>query len=250
MKAIRLLISTLAALATAFTASAATLYLEAGRFDGAQLDTRTTKKLLRDLWLDRANGAGVAFARIVRANDMKTQRILIALAAALVLGVSSPAADKAKVESYRKAAEQGSVLDQTMLGGCYEYGNGVPKDAAEAVQWYRKAAEKGYRPAQILLGFCHKNGEGVATNEVEAVKWFRTAGEQGDRLGQYMLGFCYQYGKGVASNSVEALKWFNLSAAQDFDMAKKTQTEVGNQLKKEQIAEAKKLADEFKPKAP
>lgn len=181
---------------------------------------------------------------------MKIQRSLIALAAALVLGASSPAADKAQVEKYRQAAEKGSIFDQTMLGNCYEFGNGVTRDVNEAVKWYRKAAEQGHKPAQIFLGFCYKNGEGVATNEVEAVQWFRKAGERGDRLGQYMLGFCYQYGKGVPSNSVEALKWFNLSAAQDFDLAKRTQSEVSNQLKKEQIAEAQKLASEFKPKAP
>lgn len=178
---------------------------------------------------------------------MKTPGNIITLAAALLLAIGSEAADKAKVESYREAAGRGSVLGQTMLGSCYEYGNGVAKDSAEAVKWYRKAAERGYQPAQILLGFCYRNGEGVATNEVEAVQWFRKAGEQGDRLGQYMLGFCYQYGKGVASNSVEALKWFNLSAAQDFDLAKKTQSEVGNLLKKEQVAEAQRLAGEFKP---
>jgi len=178
---------------------------------------------------------------------MKTPHPLITLAAALLLAAGSHAADKTTLETYRNAAEQGSVLDQTMLGSCYEYGNGVPKDAAEAVKWYRKAAERGYQPAQILLGFCYQNGHGVATNEAQAVYWFRKAGEQGDRLGQYMVGFCYQYGKGVPSNNVEALKWFNLAAAQDFDLAKKTQSEIGKLLTKEQIAEAERLARQFKP---
>ncbi|MBI5393711.1 MAG: sel1 repeat family protein [Verrucomicrobia bacterium] len=182
---------------------------------------------------------------------MKTPGNLIALAAALLLAVSSQAADKAQVESYRKAAEQGSILDQTRLGTCYEYGNGVTRDATEAVKWYRKAAEQGYNHAQLFLGFCYKNGEGVATNNIEAIKWFRKVGERGDPLGQYMLGFYHQYGKGVPTNNVEALKWFSLSAAQDFDLAKKTQSEVRNLMTKEQIAEAQRLAGEFKPqKAP
>ena len=182
---------------------------------------------------------------------MKILGNLIALAVTLLLAASSQAADKAQVESYRKAAEQGSIFDQTMLGSCYEYGNGVTKDSTEAVKWYRKAAERGDKAAQILLGFCHKNGEGVATNEIEAVKWFRKAAEQGNQSGQYMLGFCYQYGKGVQSNYVEAHKWFNLAADQDYEIAKKTRSEVGQLMTKEQIAEAQRLAREFKPqKAP
>ena len=179
---------------------------------------------------------------------MKTLgNLVVALAAMFLLAVCPQAADKAQVESYRKAAEQGSIFDQTMLGSCYEYGNGVTKDATEAVKWYRKAAEKDSKTAQMLLGFCYKNGEGVATNEVEAIRWFRKAAEHGDQSGQYMLGFCYQYGKGVQSNYVEAHKWFNLAADQDYEIAKRTQSEVGRLMTKEQIAEAQRLAREFKP---
>ena len=178
---------------------------------------------------------------------MKTLRNFIAFTSTLLLVVSSQAADDSQVEKYRKAAEKGSIFDQTMLGSCYEYGKGVTKDEAEAVKWYRKAADQGYNVAQILLGFCYKNGEGVATNEVEAVKWFRKAAERGDQSGQYMLGLSYQYGKGAPSNNVEALKWFNLSAAQDYEIAKRTQSEIGRLMTKEEIAEAQKLANEFKP---
>lgn len=182
---------------------------------------------------------------------MKTLRNLIALTATLLLAVSSQAADKTQVERYRKAAEQGSLSDQTILGSCYEYGNGVVKDAAEAIKWYRKAAEQGDKTAQVLLGFCYKNGEGVATNEIEAVKWFRKAAEHGDQSGQYMLGFCYQYGRGVHTNYVEAHKWLNIAADQDHELAKKTRSEVGQLMTKEQITEAQRLAREFKPqKAP
>ena len=176
---------------------------------------------------------------------MKTLKTLTALAATLLLAVGSPAADKTQVEKYRKAAEQGSIFDQTMLGSCYEYGNGVTKDTAEAVKWYRKAADQNSKVAQILIAFCYKNGEGVETNQVEAVKWFRKAGDQGDQLGQYMLGFAYQYGKGVASNLVEAHKWFSLAVAQDYDLAKKTQSEIRQQMTKEQLAEAERLVKEF-----
>ena len=58
-------------------------------------------------------------------------------------------------------------------------GEGVAKDAAEAVKWYRKAAEQGFAAAQYNLGVCYYSGEGVAKDAAEAVKWFRKAAEQG-----------------------------------------------------------------------
>jgi TPR repeat protein len=197
------------------------------------------------------NATGVAFGTIAGVIEMKILKNLIALAAALLLAIGLQAADKAQVEKYRQAAEKGSVFDQTVLGSCYEYGNGVTKDAVEAMKWYRKAADQGYKTAQVLLGFCYKNGEGVATNQIEAVKWFRKAAEAGDSAGQYMVGFSYQYGKGVDSNRVEAYKWLNLAATQDYEQARRAQSEVGSLLTKEEMAEAQRLVREFKPqKAP
>ena len=47
------------------------------------------------------------------------------------------------ITEYRKAAEQGNVIAQYNLGVCYQYGNGVPKNQAEAINWYKKAAKQG-----------------------------------------------------------------------------------------------------------
>lgn len=48
--------------------------------------------------------------------------------------------------------EQGHAGAQSLLGGLYERGNGVPLDYTRAVKWYRKAAEQGHAPAQLFLG--------------------------------------------------------------------------------------------------
>ena len=61
---------------------------------------------------------------------------------------------------------------------CYDNGQGVAKDDAEAVKWYRKAAEQNDAWAQFNLGYCYANGQGVAKDKVEAVKWYRKAAEQ------------------------------------------------------------------------
>lgn len=41
----------------------------------------------------------------------------------------------------RRKAEAGDAKAQYNLGICYTFGQGVPKDAAEAVKWFRKAAD-------------------------------------------------------------------------------------------------------------
>jgi len=41
---------------------------------------------------------------------------------------------------------------QFNLGMCYANGDGVAKDAEQAVSWYRRAAEAGHTDAQFNLG--------------------------------------------------------------------------------------------------
>ena len=52
---------------------------------------------------------------------------------------------------YRKAAEQGDANAQLWIGYCYENGDGIVKDKAEAIKWYRKAAEQGNQQAILAL---------------------------------------------------------------------------------------------------
>lgn len=90
----------------------------------------------------------------------------------------------------KPAAEKGDAWAQYQLGLCLEYGNGVAKDAKEAVKWYRKAAERESAPAQLRLGSCYENGIGIEKNFSEAMKWYRKAAEQGDVGAQCELALC------------------------------------------------------------
>ena len=69
-------------------------------------------------------------------------------------------------------AEQGHATAQFALGVMYRHGEGVPKDASQAVTWYRNAAEQGDASAQLNLGVMYYNGEGVPKDYVQAAKWF------------------------------------------------------------------------------
>jgi len=85
---------------------------------------------------------------------------------------------------------------QFNLGVCYANGDGVNKDAEQAVSWYRRAAESGHTGAQLNLGVCYVNGDGVAKDAVQAVSWYQRAAESGDTDAQFCLGYHYANGDG------------------------------------------------------
>jgi clan AA aspartic protease (TIGR02281 family) len=154
------------------------------------------------------------------------------------------------VKWYRKAAEQGNAIAQSTLGGKYEHGEGVAQDFAEAVRWYRKAAEQGNAVAQNALGIMYERGRGVAQDYAEAAKWYRKAAEQGEAFAQTNLGFMYERGWGVAQDYALAYMWHNLAAAQSDNYAAKTRDELAAKMTPGQIAEAQRLARDWKPTTP
>jgi len=152
------------------------------------------------------------------------------------------------VKWLRKAAKQSNVQAETALGYCYATGQGVAKDNAEAVTWYRKAAEQNFAPAEFNLGNCYANGQGATKDDGEAVKWYRKAAEQNFAQAQISLALSYALGQGVAKDYVESYKWTLLAASQGDKDAKETMTILENNMSREQIAEAQKVARNFKPR--
>jgi TPR repeat protein len=81
------------------------------------------------------------------------------------------------------------------------------------------------------------------------VKWYRQAAEQNFAGAQLNLGVCYEQGEGVGKDAVEAVKWYHLAASQGMEDAATYRAQLEKGLTPEQMASAKKMADEFKPKA-
>ncbi len=156
-------------------------------------------------------------------------------------------ASQDNTEAYRKAADQGDAEAQWRLGLAYRQGKGVSQDDTEAMKWFRKAAEQGNIKAQCSLGNMYIIGEAVPKDYIEAMKWFRKAAEQGDDVGQYDLGEMYYQGKGVPKDFVQALMWWNLSANQSNPDARMNMDIVQEKMTPAQIAEAQRLAMEWKP---
>jgi hypothetical protein len=167
-------------------------------------------------------------------------------------------------------AEGGLPEAQLNLGLLYEKGQGVPQDYAEALKWnlkaaeqgnakalnwYRKAAEQGNAEAQFHLGRMYDERRGVPQNYAEAVKWYREAAEQGFVEAQTNLGVMYFTGLGVRKDYVLAHMWFHLATSRypPSEKSKRKRTEkfrdiAASKMTPAQIAEAQRLAQEWKPK--
>ena len=81
-----------------------------------------------------------------------------------------------------------------------------------------------------------------------ALRLTRPLAEQGDATAQYNLGVFYDNGLAVPQDHVRALMWFNLAAAQGKEGAASFRDLVARRMTPAQIAEAQKLAREWKPK--
>ena len=155
----------------------------------------------------------------------------VALAVALLIGPAWPS--------------QADFLD-----GVAAYWRG---DYATALQELKPLAEQGHAEAQTTLGLMYEYGQGVPQDYTEAVKWFRKAAEQGDTGAQHSLGFMYFLGRGVPQDYVQAYTWYTLAASRlppgSFrDLAVKNRERAAAKMTPAQIAEAQRLAREWKPK--
>jgi TPR repeat protein len=77
---------------------------------------------------------------------------------------------------------------------------------------------------------------------------YRQLAEQGNAAAQYNLGLMYEKSRGVAQDYVQAHMWYNLAAAKGEKRARKLRDSLAERMTPEQIAEAQRLAREWKPK--
>jgi TPR repeat protein len=188
------------------------------------------------------------------------EHALIALA--LILGVAAPVAAgplddgiaayhagdyPTALRLIRPFAEQGVARAQYNLGVMYNEGRGVAQDYVEAIKWYGKAAEQGYSDAEYNLGVMYETGHGVPQDFTAAANWYRKAADQGDAEAQFNLGVMYYKGLGVPQDYVMAHMWSNLAAAAGNQEAVRDRDIIAGLMTTVQIAEAQRLAREWKP---
>lgn len=152
------------------------------------------------------------------------------------------------LREWQPLAEQGDALAQYNLGLLYRKGRGVPQDDVQARKWYAKAAAQGLAKAQFSLGTLYFNGEGGPKDYQQALRWFRLAADQGEALAQTKIAIMYDDGEGVPQDKVQAYKWFSLAATNGDKPAPMLRDLLAKEMTPAQIAEAQKLASEWKPK--
>lgn len=120
-------------------------------------------------------------------------------------------------------------------------------DYTGAAKEWRPLAEGGDPIAQFNLGLLYLDGHGVPQNPAEAANWFRRAAEQDYTQAQHNLGAMYGSGQGVKRDLVQAYKWLNICAAKGNSGCATQRDLIAKKLKPGQVADAQRLATDFKP---
>lgn len=152
------------------------------------------------------------------------------------------------MREWQPLAEQGQVVAQYQLGLLYANGQGVTKDDAKARQWYEKAAVQGHVEAQVNLGILLMYARGGQQDYKMAVYYLRLSANQGNDLAQRRLGQMYERGDGVPQDYVKAYMWYSLGTANGMEAGARLRDALAKRMDPDQIAEAHKLAREWKPK--
>jgi TPR repeat protein len=120
-------------------------------------------------------------------------------------------------------------------------------DYATALRLFRLLAHQGDPNAQYRLGLMYERGQSVPQDSAEAAAWYRRAADQGLKTAQWTLGSMYQIGSGVEQDYVKAYMWYYLSATQGWRGPEFLRAQLEKVMTPDQIAEAQKLAREWKP---
>jgi TPR repeat protein len=140
-----------------------------------------------------------------------------------------------------------------LIGDAYYYGHWVTRDYAAAARWYRRAAASGNALAQGTLGDMYYYGRDVPQDFVSAATWWQLAADQGVALAQLNLSVLYANGDGVEQDYVKSHMYANLAAAQlppgdDHAIASKNRDIIAKAMTPAQLAEAQRMAREWRPK--
>ncbi len=113
-------------------------------------------------------------------------------------------------------------------------------------------ARNGDAEAQFELGKDYETGRiGLPKDFSQAQFWYHKAADQGDPYAEASLGILFNFGKGVQRDYTEAYMWYERAAMHSQGGNKDSIVEmrdgIAEKLTTQQIAEAKRLAREWKP---
>ena len=122
-----------------------------------------------------------------------------------------------EIDSLKKSAEQGNGYAQYVLGDMYGDGTIIKKDIKLAFQWMEKAAIQGFVLAQVMLGGeYYYRGIGVEADFIMAFQWMKQAADQNFAPAQYQIGKYYYMAQGIVVDYGLSFQWTKKSADQNF----------------------------------
>ena len=152
--------------------------------------------------------------------------------------------DPAVRAELQRQAESGDLAAQFALAkALFEQ---KPPRTEEGLRWNLMAAKQGEDQAQFHYAKNLLVLRGPKAGK-EAVQWFTRSAAQGNDDAQYLLGLILYEGKLVPEDRVAAAQWTLLAAAADNSKARYLLKELQLFLSAEELAEARKRADAFKP---
>jgi TPR repeat protein len=170
-------------------------------------------------------------------------------------GFGVPRDREEALKRIRRALDHDCTEANIGLGNLYREGKVVPQNFPKALALFQIVADSGNPIAFYNIGLMYETGAGVEVNLVEAVRWYQKAADGGVVPAQARLGMLYMTGQNVSKDRVQALKWFSLSAAKVSAPYYEPDSAMWRdwlqaRMTPDEIAEAKRLAAEWKPKTP
>ena len=109
------------------------------------------------------------------------------------------------IQSYITAANAGNAPVQFQLALAFANGDGVARDADQALKWFGKAARQGHVKAQYNLALGQLFGP--SPDQANAGRWMESAGNQAYKPAYRVLGWMYTTGTGVSKGAKDAVIW-------------------------------------------
>ncbi|MBF0375276.1 MAG: sel1 repeat family protein, partial [Alphaproteobacteria bacterium] len=185
------------------------------------------------------NGAALRYRSAGMAGHLDAQVALARL--------SRAKGEAAEAESWlRRAARGGSAAGRHELWRLLRDGKGVSARSVEALQWLLLAVEQNYAPALADLGLAHIEGIDAQLDLAKGVGLLRRAADQGQPDALMALARLHLSGRGVVKDPVRALTMAELALTLGLADAKTERDALAASLKPAQIAEARRVARQWR----
>lgn len=180
------------------------------------------------------------FAKLWNDAVKKKEEAALYQLASLYLNIQTEEAQIKAFEWYKESAKQGYTDAMFAIGNCYEFGNGIRKNYAQACRWYKTAESNIMNDLENNPVLIEKQEAAVLRKYFEDEKFAKWTDERielensgkedsfafdmelaksGDAVAQNSLGRRYYYGLGTEKNIQKAVYWYTKSAQQRCEAA-------------------------------